>query len=64
MSPVMVNRACKLLKELNAKKGLTILWVELGAKLGKVLEVTDKIAIMTAGRITYFETAERAGGDR
>ncbi|MFZ8793623.1 MAG: ATP-binding cassette domain-containing protein [Acidilobaceae archaeon] len=60
MSPIMVDKTCKLLKELNAKKGLTILWVEPGAKLRKVLEVADKMAIMTAGRITYFETAERA----
>jgi len=56
----VVDRTCKLLKELNAKKGLTILWVEPGAKLGKVLEVADKIAVMTAGGITYFESAERA----
>jgi ABC-type branched-subunit amino acid transport system ATPase component len=56
----MVDRTCKLLKELNAKKGLTILWVEPGARLGKVLEVADKTAIVTAGRITYFESAEKA----
>jgi hypothetical protein len=50
MSPVMVDKTCKLLKELNAEKGLTILWVEPGAKLRKVLEVADKIA-MTPPRL-------------
>jgi hypothetical protein len=38
------------IKELNAKKGLTILWVKPGAKLRKILEVADKIA-MTPPRL-------------
>ncbi len=60
MSPLMVDRSAKLLKMLNERKGLTILWIEPGAKLKKVLEVANKVAVMTSGRIMYFEKVEKA----
>ncbi len=55
----MVDRTVKLLKALNERKGLTMVWIEPGAKLKKVLEIADKVAVLVAGRITYFESVER-----
>jgi len=60
MSPIMVDKTVKLLKRLNEEREFTILWVEPGAKLKKVIEVADKIIVLTAGRIVYVGEAERA----
>ena len=39
---------------------MSILWVEPGAKIRKVLEIADKILILAAGRIVYIGESEKA----
>ena len=60
VAPIITERIVKFIKTLNEKQGLTILWVEPGAKLKKVLEVADKIAVIAAGKLTYVEEVEKA----
>jgi len=60
VAPIITERIVKLIKTLNEEEKLTILWVEPGAKLKKVLEVADKIAVITAGRLIYVEEVEKA----
>lgn len=60
MAPVMVDRTIKLLKKLNEEKNMSILWIEPGAKIRKVLEIADKILILAAGRIVYVGESEKA----
>jgi branched-chain amino acid transport system ATP-binding protein len=60
VAPIITERIVKFIKTLNEEEKLTILWVEPGAKLKKVLEVADKIAVITAGRLIYVEEVEKA----
>jgi branched-chain amino acid transport system ATP-binding protein/urea transport system ATP-binding protein len=60
MAPIMVDRTIKLLKKLNEEKGTSILWIEPGAKLKKVLEIANKVIILVTGRVVYVGEAEKA----
>jgi ABC-type branched-subunit amino acid transport system ATPase component len=60
MAPIMVDRTIRLLKKLNEEKGTSILWIEPGAKLKKVLEIANKVIILVTGRVVYVREAEKA----
>lgn len=63
LAPVMVDRIIDLVKKAGEDWGLTVVWVEPGAKLRKLLSVVDRILVLNAGRLVYSGTSEEVERD-
>ncbi len=60
--PMMAKRIYKLLRDMR-EKGITILLVEQGARLGLSREIATRIAVMVNGKLVYLGVPEAAGQD-
>jgi len=62
VSPIVAERIYSLLKMLSSR-GKSLIVVESGSKLKLALKNANRIAVMTAGRITYIGEVDRAQKD-
>ncbi|MEM2405379.1 MAG: ATP-binding cassette domain-containing protein [Candidatus Methanomethylicia archaeon] len=54
VAPIIFRNIINLIKEIIKEKRISIVWTEPGAKISKLLEIVDKLIILTAGRVSYI----------